>query len=132
MKAQLMALVTLIVLSSALVACNGSKPDPVDNKKIDIKVVDNSTNVTPKDEASCKQQGGTWGKVGLGGFMACTIPTGDAGKSCTDSSECERRCLTGVGEPGKQVTGQCQSSNQPFGCWAEVLKGVAQPGLCID
>ena len=64
--------------------------------------------------------------------MACTIPTGDAGKSCTDSSECERRCLTGVGEPGKQVTGQCQSSNQPFGCWAEVLKGVAQPGLCID
>jgi hypothetical protein len=131
MKAQLIALASLIVLSGTLAACNSSKPDPVDNK-IDIGVVDHSGKVTPKDEASCKQQGGRWGKVGLGGFMTCIIPTGDAGKSCTDSSDCEKRCLTGVGEAGKQVTGQCQSSNQPFGCWAEVLKGVAQPGLCID
>lgn len=131
MKAQLIALTSLIVLSGTLAACNSSKPDPVDNK-IDIGVVDHSGKVTPKDEASCKQQGGRWGKVGLGGFMTCIIPTGDAGKSCTDSSDCEERCLTGVGEAGKQVTGQCQSSNQPFGCWAEVLKGVAQPGLCID
>lgn len=131
MKAQLIALASLIVLSGTLAACNSSKPDPVDNK-IDIGVVDHSGKVTPKDEASCKQQGGRWGKVGLGGFMTCIIPTGDAGKSCTDSSDCEERCLTGVGEAGKQVTGQCQSSNQPFGCWAEVLKGVAQPGLCID
>lgn len=133
MKKQLMTLLSLLVLSSALVACNSSsKPDSVDNKPVDIKTVDKPAKVIPKDEASCKQQGGTWGKVGLAQFLACTIKTADGGKSCTDSSQCERSCLTDSGAAGQSSTGYCQYSNNRFGCFSEVVKGVAQPGLCVD
>jgi hypothetical protein len=30
------------------------------------------------------------------------------------------------------VTGVCQATDNPFGCFSEVLGGKAGPGLCVD
>jgi hypothetical protein len=79
----------------------------------------------------CTKAGGTWGRVGLLGTEACTLPSPDAGKQCSDSSECAGQCWSSdaPGQPGK---GMCQPTNMPFGCHSEVLNGVVQPALCAD
>lgn len=90
----------------------------------------------PTDAASCAAAGGSWQGVGLMNTPACVIPYADAGKACTDSDQCEGACWAEVAmtpeQAGGKVTGQCQPTNMPFGCHSEVIKGVAQPGLCAD
>lgn len=132
MKKQLMILLSLLAVSCALVACNSSKPDSTDNKPSDIVVLDKPVKEVPEDEVGCLKEGGTWGKVGLLQLPTCVIKTADGGKSCTDSSQCERGCYTHIGETGKRVTGFCQYNNLNFGCRSLVVKGIAQPGVCSD
>ena len=120
-------IILVAVLSMVfVVACNSAR---------DTAATKPTADTPAKSESACKTKGGKWQKVGLGQFYACVIAMPDAGKSCTDSSQCEGRCLTGAGMPdegNKQVTGACQATNQPFGCFSEVENGVAGPGLCID
>ena len=82
-------------------------------------------------EAECKVAGGNWGPVGLMGTPACTLKSPDAGKQCSDSSECAGDCWSD-GAPGSKGTGFCQPTNMPFGCHSEVKDGVVQPALCAD
>ncbi len=46
-------------------------------------------------EASCKSVGGLWRDEGMATlpYRECVVPTGDAGKACNDSSECESECI---------------------------------------
>lgn len=84
-------------------------------------------------EAECKVAGGGWGPVGLMGTPACTIKSPDAGKVCSDSSECAGDCWSQeVGAAGTKGTGFCQPTNMPFGCHSEVKGGILQPALCAD
>ena len=116
-----------VVSMTFVVACYAPK---------EVKPAKPAGGSTVSEEIACNTKGGVWKRVGLGQFYACVIAMPDAGKSCTDSSQCEGRCLTGAGgmpdEGNKQVTGSCQATNQPFGCFSEVENGVAGPGLCID
>ena len=90
----------------------------------------------PRDEASCKAQGGNWRTVGMMQTEACEIRYPDAGKTCTDGSQCAGgMCLTDAATPenaGARTTGVCQPTNMTFGCFSEVKDGVTQPGLCAD
>lgn len=84
-------------------------------------------------EAECKIAGGNWGPVGLMGTPACTLKSPDAGKQCSDSSECAGDCWSdSVAAVGSRSTGVCQPTNMPFGCHSEVKGGVVQPALCVD
>lgn len=104
---------------AALTACAG--PAPV---------------AEPGDEATCKAQGGNWQTVGMMQTEACEIRYPDAGKTCTDGSQCTGgMCLTDAATPetaGARTTGVCQPTNMIFGCYSEVRDGVTQPGLCAD
>ncbi|QPC97878.1 hypothetical protein [Qipengyuania soli] len=61
----------------------------------------------------------------------CVIQYGDAGKSCSDSDECEGYCY--AEEAGDiTVAGKCSPSNVPFGCYAIVRKGKADAVMCRD
>ena len=65
---------------------------------------------------------------------ACVIPYPDAGKACSDKSDCLGMCKASddatVGQP---ATGTCQRNNQDiFGCYSEVKGGVVVAGMCLD
>lgn len=85
------------------------------------------------DRNTCLKTGGIVERAGLLGAERCTRPYSDAGQVCSDSAQCEGQCRTTSDVPfGSPVTGICQPSDNPFGCFAEVNNGVAGPGLCVD
>ena len=70
------------------------------------------------DPAACMQQGGVVRKV------------------CTDNSQCKGGCI--YQSPGKplpvsgRVKGVCKQTNDPCGCFSEVVKGKVSSGFCRD
>lgn len=87
--------------------------------------------VTPQTAVECAAAGGEWGPVGLMRTEACTLKSPDAGKVCSDSSECAGSCWSDEA-PGSKAAGFCQPTNMPFGCHSEVRDGIVQPALCAD
>ena len=76
------------------------------------------------------------GKVERGGILdseRCTMPYSDAGKVCIDSSNCSGKCVVDSSNQNNGAfSGTCQIDDNPFGCYAEVVAGEAQPALCVD
>jgi hypothetical protein len=84
-------------------------------------------------EAACTARGGAIKPVGRMQMPTCVVPYADAGKSCTDKSQCEGACiLQTTQEPEGPVTGQCQQSSSQFGCFAKVENGKATHAMCVD
>lgn len=84
--------------------------------------------------AQCQLHGGTLQGVGMFATPACVIPYADAGKLCSDKSDCTGLCKTDQDiAVGQAVTGTCQRSNHDnFGCYNEVKGGIALAGMCVD
>ncbi len=86
-----------------------------------------------ENKALCKAKGGFVERAGMLGFERCTMRYSDGGNICIDSSNCEGKCLATVeGAQNKAVSGQCQATDNPFGCYAEVIAGATGPALCVD
>lgn len=82
---------------------------------------------------ACSAKGGTIQPVGKAQIPTCVVPYADAGKACTDKSQCEGHCvLEGNLEPQGEVTGACQKTNRQFGCYARVVNGKATAAICVD
>lgn len=134
MKKTLLAMITPLVLSLLVSACmqnppNAEPPAPEPPTADPVKPQD------LKDQASCESANGIWRREGLAGIYACVLPAQDAGKACTDSSQCEYRCLAAANsnfQIGQKAEGQCQVNSSPFGCRTEIKGGKAEPTLCID
>jgi hypothetical protein len=106
-----------IVLALGLTACRTETPQ------------DNSESLGIPDEISagaCRRAGGS--RTGIVG-QACVFPTPDAGKTCTDSTQCQSGCFT---QEEGATEGQCAAFTSTFGCRSEVVNGVAEPSLCVD
>jgi putative hemolysin len=86
------------------------------------------------DAAACRAGGGQVAVRGRLQAELCVRPYADAGRACTDNSQCEGDCITDTMEAaaGESVTGQCQADDHPFGCFAEVEQGRPVRGICID
>ncbi|WP_017931175.1 hypothetical protein [Robiginitomaculum antarcticum] len=85
------------------------------------------------EKAACQAQGGSYGPAGLAGMDYCNLSYSDAGQVCTDSGQCEGRCLANdFDAAGYDATGQCEADTNPFGCNSEIIGGEVQPGLCVD
>jgi hypothetical protein len=83
--------------------------------------------------AQCSAKGGRMQPVGKAQIPTCVVPYADAGKACTDNSQCEGACiLEGNLEAQGEVTGQCQKTNRQFGCYAKVVNGKATGAICVD
>lgn len=89
------------------------------------------TKLSAVDRAVCLSKGGFVERAGLLGAERCTLRYSDGGNICIDSSNCQGKCLTEVNAKDV-VSGQCQKTDNPFGCHSEVLGGKVQPGLCVD
>lgn len=93
--------------------------------------------VPAAERAACLQQGGRIEGVGMMGTPACVIPYADAGKACSNKSDCQGICMRDdvggpVPNPGDQMTGTCAPTNQTFGCFTIIDEGKVKSSLCQD
>jgi putative hemolysin len=83
--------------------------------------------------AACAAKGGAIQPVGKAQIPVCVTPYADAGKACTDKSQCQGACvLEGNLEPQGPVTGACQKTDRQFGCYAKVVNGKTTGAICVD
>ena len=85
------------------------------------------------DAASCDARGGSMQPVCRRQTLQCVITYSDAGQACRDGDDCRGDCRADIGvTAGAAVTGQCQASSDPCGCFTTVEDGRAQAGLRVD
>lgn len=83
--------------------------------------------------AQCSAKAGSVQPVGRAQIPTCVIPYADAGKACTDKSQCEGACIAdGNAESQNAVSGQCQKTNRQFGCYAKIVNGKSTGTICVD
>lgn len=83
--------------------------------------------------SACSAKGGSIQPVGKAQIPTCVTPYADAGKACTDKSDCQGQCvLEGNLEVQGPVTGACQKTDRQFGCYARVVNGKATAAICVD
>lgn len=84
-------------------------------------------------ELQCSELGGELSPVCMSGYKMCIIQYEDAGKSCISSSQCQGECRVYEKKWDKLIAkGQCSSSNNPCGCWANVELGMVVHRVCHD
>ena len=72
-----------------------------------------------------------WG--GIGCTTVCALSTADEGKRCTDRADCKGFCMTSKDvQKGAKASDTCSKTSVSFGCWNQVLKGVAGGYTCAD
>jgi hypothetical protein len=99
------------------------------------------------NQVECFRAEGRWDRVCMSQQYTCLTRYRDAGKACTDSSQCQGKCLVDMTvtcvrgaectdpprpEPGQPFTGQCQRDDEHCGSFIEIRKGRAEPGYSID
>jgi len=110
----------LAVLALALAAC--AAPE-----------LETSAPAAQTAESVCAARGGALERVGRAQTLQCVIRFADAGKPCTDGSQCEAgRCHGPMEAPRENVTGQCQATNTAFGCYTTLTNGRMGPAICVD
>lgn len=78
--------------------------------------------------------GGAVRGVGMFGTLACIKPFRDAGKVCSDKSECQGLCKAPESSVvGSRSTGICQKDTHDFyGCYDKIEQGIVVGGVCFD
>jgi putative hemolysin len=86
------------------------------------------------DRATCTSSGGRVERRGRLGAELCVKPFADAGKQCTDTSQCQGKCVGTADQASSTVpvSGQCQADNRLFGCYSEIKAGKAVNAICVD
>jgi len=90
------------------------------------------------DPAACAKAGGELKPVCRMQRPMCLITFSDAGKACSDGSDCgSGRCVAGPADmppplPSVPVKGICAATNDPCGCYQRIEDGLAQPTICVD
>jgi hypothetical protein len=91
-----------------------------------------SRDMNAADRAACTSAAGRVERRGRMGAELCIHAYADAGKQCTDSAQCQGKCVSG-GNPGTPpVAGQCQADDRLFGCYSEIKGGKSVGAICID
>lgn len=86
------------------------------------------------EKAACASSGGTVQRRGRIQAESCARSFVDAGKVCTDSAQCQGKCLGEVADTAatSQVSGQCQAHDQLFGCYSAIKGGKGINAICVD
>lgn len=81
------------------------------------------------NKLECLAKGGVWQKWGLAGQEFCQIPALDAGKKCTDGSQCSYGiCMS----ENNSLPGACTKFKTNFGCYSKIENGKISSSLCVD
>jgi hypothetical protein len=100
-KMKISALLMLVFVCDVANAWQAAVEQPNENNKNKVCIVGSSgTYIRENDEcidtqAKCEAKNGQWGGYvsGRGRSPGCSLPTKDAGKKCSDSSQCESLCV---------------------------------------
>ena len=85
------------------------------------------------ERMQCLSEGGFVEKAGIMGAERCTKRYSDGGQVCTDSAQCQGKCVAELAGANQDSTsGICQRTDNPFGCYAFVENGRTGPALCAD
>lgn len=133
----------LAMIALAVAACAGPAPEVpagpfvgIDGKPLvtaDGNIDNSVQEALSADPAACTKAGGAVQPVCMRGVPMCIVSFKDAGKVCSDSSECSGRCMAqNSPQPDKPAKGVCAPDNQPCGCFQTVEKGLAGYPLCAD
>jgi len=85
------------------------------------------------DQLSCEKNGGVWTK-GIAGGPLCVMPASDAGKICSNQSDCQGDCVVDLSKEQEQqvakqgfieIKGKCSDKNIVLGCGYYVEQGKA-------
>ena len=93
------------------------------------------TTMSEADRAACAADGGTVERRGRLGAELCVVPFADAGKSCTDASQCEGQCIAEEAGPqpdAQSPGGLCQADDRLFGCYSTIESGKVANTICVD
>lgn len=122
----------LLAAGLALAACSPTPaPEPVVPTPAEAPEPPKMT-VT---SSTCAARGGQMRQVGRAQTWQCVVKYADAGKRCTDASQCEGQCeIAGNSDiaAGVAAVGVCQADSNRFGCRTTVKDGKAEATLCID
>ena len=86
------------------------------------------------DVEECERNGGYIQGLCMFGMPACVIPFSDAGKPCSDSTECEGLCWNddwGLAQ-GVEAIGKCTANAQECKCGVKIRGGMVDGGICED
>jgi hypothetical protein len=88
-------------------------------------------------EEACHAARGEWSRFGIRDYLcgaySCAPRTADAGKACRGHAECEYLCVySRQAKVGTQVTGECATYRNAFGCITHVDGGRIVGRVCID
>lgn len=106
---------------------------PEQKKKL-LEKLDAHFATSLRTKEACEQAGSEWRAVGMKQSMRCITKYPDAGKSCTDSSQCKGGCMdvTPYNHKGAPI-GKCKVDNDKFGCFSYLVKGERGGSrMCID
>lgn len=112
---------SILLTAFAMVSCD-SPPQPTKSRLASVPV------------ERCADFGG---KVEVRGVWVerptCIVPTKDANKPCSDSSQCIGRCIDKSDETvGITKNGRCEADNDTAGCFSEVQQGKRTGMICVD
>ncbi|WP_407472342.1 hypothetical protein ABFU52_21975 [Xanthomonas campestris pv. campestris] len=117
---------------TTLSACSNT-PTTQPSQAAGVTPAPSTSTSTSTDAAACTAKGGQMRPVGRMQTPRCVVPYADAGKTCTDNSDCSGDCLaTSIVPAGTATSGTCQRDSDRFGCRQEVVGGMGQAALCID
>lgn len=120
----------LIVLGAALLASACVPAETPDTAEQPFQMT-----LSAVERTSCAADGGTVERRGRIGAELCVIPFADAGKSCTDASQCEGKCIAEEAGPqpdAQSPKGMCQADDRMFGCYSTVENGKIATTICVD
>ncbi len=129
------AAVLLALLTACQTGLNGPATTETQNAAIAHERISfQSERASEAERQACEAAGGEVHRAGILGYDNCILPYADAGKTCSDSSDCLGDCrMTWPGaQPEETVTGTCQINDSPFGCFQTVENGRAGHTLCVD
>jgi len=86
------------------------------------------------DQEQCTAEGGAVRGVGMFATPACVTPFQDAGKACSDKSECQGLCKAPERTiVGAHSSGTCQKDTHDlYGCYDKIEDGLVVGGVCLD
>jgi len=93
-----------------------------------------SRDMSVTDRATCTAAGGKVERRGRIGAELCVRPFADAGKQCTDTAQCQGKCIGTAAQASSTVpvSGQCQADDRMFGCYSQIRQGKAVDAICVD
>ena len=81
----------------------------------------------------CQAVGGTMRPVCMMGNISCVVRYADAGRVCSDGDDCQGNCRAeSLDRTTGPITGRCQETSDPCGCFANVEDGRVDAALCVD